>query len=219
MALIKLKLAHKDDRSYTGDMTKIARKQIKREKILDQGVQMLTDQGYHGTGLKDILDTVRIPKGSFYNYFTSKEAFAAEAISHYIEPFIVRLNSHLHNPQLDGISALKHYYQELIVEVEQAGYKGGCLLGNLMGEVGDTSELCRRSLNLAVERYRNIQKTALLRAQQEGTVREDRSAESMADLLVNNWQGALLRMKIEQSVQPLQQCIQVLLDDYFLNRP
>jgi len=197
-------------------MAIIDSKQIKRKKLLDQGVQMLIAQGYHGTGLKDILDTVRIPKGSFYNYFTNKEAFAAEAISHYIEPFIVRLNSHLQDPQLDSLSALKHYYQELIIEVEQAGYKGGCLLGNLMGEMGDTSELCRRSLILAVERYRDIQKSALLDAQQEGTVRIDRSAESMADLLVNNWQGALLRMKIEQSVQPLEQCIQVLLDDYFL---
>jgi TetR/AcrR family transcriptional repressor of nem operon len=28
-------------------------------------------------------------------------------------------------------------------------------------------------------------------------------AEMMANLLVNNWQGALLRMKIEQSVQPI----------------
>ena len=177
---------------------------------------MLMNQGYHGTGLKEILDTVRIPKGSFYNYFGSKEEFAAEAITHYIEPFIQRLNSHLHNPQLDGLTALKRYYEELIVEVEQAGYKGGCLLGNLMGEMGDTSEICRNALKLAVNRYKNLQQSALIRAQNEGTVRTDRSAESMADLLVNNWQGALLRMKIEQSVLPLKECCQTLLDDYFI---
>ncbi len=28
---------------------------------------------------------VQVPKGSFYSYFDSKEAFAAEAITHYIE--------------------------------------------------------------------------------------------------------------------------------------
>ena len=106
-------------------MTVMDRKLIKREKLLDQGVQMLMDQGYHGTGLKDILDTVGIPKGSFYNYFASKEVFAAEAISHYIEPFIIRLDGHLQNPELDGLTALKQYYAELIIEVEQAGYKGG----------------------------------------------------------------------------------------------
>ena len=69
---------------------------------------------------------------------------------------------------------------------------------------------------LAVNRYKNLQQSALENSQQKGIVRKDLSAEYMANLLVNNWQGALLRMKIEQSIEPLQQCIQALLDDYFL---
>jgi len=196
-------------------MLKIVSKQVKREKLLDQGVQMLMAQGYHGTGLKEILDIVKIPKGSFYNYFSSKEEFAAEAITHYIEHFILRLNGHLQTPKVDGLTALNNYYAELIIELEQADFKGGCLLGNLMGEIGDTSEVCRRSLMDAVERYSDLQKIALTRAQEEGVVRKDRSAKSMADLLVSSWQGALLRMKIEQSVQPLHECCQALLEDYF----
>ena len=196
-------------------MTMISNKQIKREKLLDQGVHMLMTQGYHGTGIKEILDSVQVPKGSFYNYFASKEEFAAEAITHYIEPFILRLTAHLQTPQVGALSALQNYYAELIVEVEKGGYKGGCLLGNLMGEIGDTSVLCNRALKSAVERYKKLQQDALERAQQEGTVRTDRSAESMADMLVNLWQGALLRMKIEQSVQPLQEFSDTLLDDYF----
>lgn len=190
-------------------------KQLKREKLLDQGVQMLMAQGYHGTGIKEILDTVQIPKGSFYNYFGSKEEFAAEAITHYIEPFIQRLDSHIKTPHIDALTALKNYYAELIIEVKQAGFKGGCLLGNLMGEIGDNSEICRHSLLIAVDRYGNLQQTALERAQTEGTVRTDRSAKTMGNLLASSWQGALLQMKIEQSVQPLQDCCQALLYDYF----
>lgn len=196
-------------------MLQIPNKDLKRKKLLDQGVLLLTEQGYHGTGLKEILETVNIPKGSFYNYYGSKEEYCAQVISHYIEPFIQRLNSHLKNPQFDALTALKRYYEELISEMEQSDYKGGCLLGNLMGEIGDTSEICRHALITAVERYRNIQQKALTHAQQEGTVRTDRSAKSMADLLLNNWQGALLRMKIEQSVLPLQEFYQTLLNDYF----
>jgi TetR/AcrR family transcriptional repressor of nem operon len=45
--------------------------------------------------------------------------------------------------------------------------------------------------------------------------RTDLTAEGMADLLVNQWQGALLRMKIEQSVRPLQDCCDSLVDGYF----
>ena len=100
-------------------------------------------------------------------------------------------------------------------EVEQSGFKGGCLLGNLMGEIGDTSPLCQRALLDAVERYSNLQKSLLERGQRQGTVRLDRSAKSMADLILNGWQGALLRMKVQQSVEPLKACCKDLLDDYF----
>ena len=197
-------------------MSTLTNKQIKRQKILDQGVQMLMTQGYHGTGINVLLKKVQVPKGSFYNYFESKEEFAAEAITHYIEPFIQRLTHHLENSQINTLTALKRYYSELIDEVEKSDYKGGCLLGNLMGEISDTSQLCKQSLTVAIERYKLLQENALSQAQREGLVRQDKTAESMANLLVNNWQGALLRMKLEQSVQPLQEFYDTLLNDYFV---
>jgi TetR/AcrR family transcriptional regulator, transcriptional repressor for nem operon len=193
----------------------IPKKQTNKENLLSQGVQLLMQQGYHGTGLKEILDAVQIPKGSFYNYFSSKESFAAEVIQHYIAPFIEQLDNHLQNPKLDGLTALKTYFDELIVELEKAEFNGGCLLGNLMGEIGDTSDLCQQSLRLAVHQYRDLLATGLKKAQLEGTIRLDKSADDMADLLVNTWQGALLRMKIEQSADAIKQCCHDLLDDYF----
>lgn len=187
----------------------------KRKQLLDQGVSLLMTNGYHGTGLKKILDIVQIPKGSFYHYFESKEAFGAEVVTHYIEPFIVQLANHLNNPEIDALTALQTYFNELVTELGQGDFKGGCLLGNLMGEIGDTSEICRVSLKQAVLRYRDLLAIGLAKAQSEGTVRQDKSAEQMADLLVDAWQGALLRMKIEQSIAPVRLCCDDLLGDFF----
>jgi TetR/AcrR family transcriptional repressor of nem operon len=192
-----------------------ASKEAKREKLLNQGVSLLMAQGYHGTGLKEILDTVQIPKGSFYNYFESKEAFGAAVIEHYIHPFMEQLAAHLQNPTYDALVALTVYFDELIQLAEQENFKGGCLLGNLMGEVGDTSEVCRLALKAAVDNYRDLLQQGLEQAQQQGQIRTDKSAQRMADLLVDSWQGALLRMKIEQSTEPLQRCCDDLLGDYF----
>ncbi len=196
-------------------MAKIIQKHLNLDNLLNKGVALLTAQGYHGTGLKEILDAVQIPKGSFYNYFASKEEFGAAVIEHYINPFIEQLDNHLQNPALDALSALNLYFAQLIAELEKADFKGGCLLGNLIGEIGDTSELCRIALQVAVNRYRDLVQAGLAKAQQEGTVRTDKTAQAMADLLVNAWQGALLRMKIEQSSAPLKQCCDELLGDFF----
>ncbi|MDN5753706.1 MAG: TetR/AcrR family transcriptional regulator [Nitrosospira sp.] len=196
-------------------MLKSTKKEYNRENLLNQGVTMLMGQGYHGTGLQEILDAVNIPKGSFYNYFGSKENFGAEVIQHYIDPFISQLTAHLQHSDTDALGAIQRYFDELIAELEENEFKDGCLLGNLMGEIGDTSDVCRKSLQSAVTRYRNLLKSGLAKAQQQGTVRTDKSAEEMADLLLNAWQGALLRMKIEKSSAPVTQCCRDLLSDFF----
>ena len=190
-------------------------KQINKHNLLDEGVALLMRQGYHGTGLKEILDAVNIPKGSFYNYFGSKENFAAEVIVHYITPYLNQLNQYLDESEGNAVAALNRYIEESITELERTDFKGGCLLGNLMGELSDTSDLCRMALQNALNDYRNVWEEGLRRGQKEKRIRADKSAHEMADLWVNAWQGALLRMKIEQSTEPLKQCYSQLLGDFF----
>ncbi len=195
-------------------MTKVLTKQIKRDQLLEQGLSLIIEQGYHGTGLKEILEKVKIPKGSFYHYFENKEQFGAAVIEYYIAPFIKLLDENFQNPEYDAYTALFSYYQDAILEFEEKKYKGGCLLGNLMGEIGETSEVCRVALKNAVDDYRSIHEQVLEQAQQEGSVRTDLTARAMADLLISTWQGAILRMKVEKSVRPLQEYSQLLLQDY-----
>jgi TetR/AcrR family transcriptional repressor of nem operon len=196
-------------------MEKIKQKDINREKLLSHGVTLLMQQGYHGTGLQEILDAVKIPKGSFYNYFGSKEDFAAEIIEHYISPYISQLEAYLAKSKGNSLVALNRYLNEGITELEKTEFKGGCLLGNLTGEIGDTSDICRDALQRALSRYRDVWEMGFSLAQKEGEIRTDKTAREMADLWVNAWQGALLRMKIEQSTAPLIQCQQSLLGDFF----
>ncbi|WP_363352081.1 TetR family transcriptional regulator C-terminal domain-containing protein [Methylocystis echinoides] len=195
----------------------MSRRDVKeiREKLLDEGVLLLMEQGYHGTGLQELVQKVGVPKGSFYNYFPSKEEFSAEVVRHYIDPFIRQLDAHLSRADVAADVALRNYFDELIVETERKDFKGGCLLGNLIGEIGDTSELCQTSLRTAVGRYREKLREGLARGQREGSFRTDIDAKDMADFLVNVWQGALLRMKIERSVRPLTQVCDMLLKGYF----
>lgn len=197
-------------------MPKSSKKEFNREGLLNQGVVFFMNQGYHGTGLQEILDAVNVPKGSFYNYFNSKEEFGAAVIQHYIEPFIARLSTHLQQSGSDALGAIRHYFAELIVELEENKFKGGCLLGSLMGEIGSTSDICQQSLQSAIARYRDLLQSGLAQAQQQGTVRADKTPEEMADLLINTWQGALLRMQIEKSSAPVKQCCHDLLDDFFI---
>ncbi|BDV35385.1 TetR/AcrR family transcriptional regulator [Methylocystis iwaonis] len=185
-----------------------------RKRLLDHGVALMLMNGYRGAGLADILKAAQVPKGSFYYYFESKEAFGAEAIGHYLAPFLRRLTERLREPGKSGLDALAGYFRELAGELEANGFKGGCLLGNLMGEIADASPASREALKKGVDRYRDLLAEGLARAQTEGLARKDRSASAMADLLIDGWQGAMLRMKIEQSAAPLHAFIEETLLGY-----
>lgn len=185
-----------------------------RKRLLDQGVAMMLSGGYHGTGLAEVLKAAKVPKGSFYYYFASKEAFGAEAVAHYLAPFLRRLSGRLAEPDLNGMEALCAYFGDLAQDLVANDFKGGCLLGNLMGEIGDSSPAAREALGKAVDRYRDLLASGLARAQAEGAARRDRDARAMADLLFDGWQGAMLRMKVAQSAAPLHAFIQETLRGY-----
>ncbi len=184
-----------------------------RRRLLDEGVAAFTVHGFHGTGIKDVLDRVRVPKGSFYNYFASKEAFGVEAIHHYAAANGERFRTALDDAP-DALSGLRAYFDGLITEHEENGYGGGCLVANLAAEL-EGSDLCRAALQVAWAAWRDAVEDALATAQTSGALRQDIPSGEMADLLVDAWEGAVLRMKIERSVAPLRACLARLLDGYF----
>jgi len=187
-----------------------------KRRLLDEGVSMLVLHGYHGTGLKELLARVNIPKGSFYNYFDSKEVFCSEVISHYLQPFINQVDACLSISNITALDAIKNYFNILIDELETKNFSGGCLLGNLLGELADTNEVCLKQLTISISLYRDKLEQGFKKAQQEGAVRNDITAQTMSNLMLNNWQGALLRMKTEKATEPLKECCEHLLNGYFL---
>jgi len=184
-----------------------------RQRLLDEGVSAFLQQGYHGTGLKEVLDRVNVPKGSFYNYFDSKEEFAAAAIRHYADCFAEKMQRAI-NEAPDPYAGLHRFFESLMTEFEAAGFVGGCLIANLGGEL-EGSEVCRDTLATAFRDWRDGVAEALRKSQQLGLVRTDMDASELANLLTEAWEGAVIRMKIERSLDPLRRVIARLLDDYF----
>ena len=167
-----------------------------REELLNQGIDLLTEHGYHGTGIKKILDAVKVPKGSFYNFFKSKEHFAAEVIDRYAVTAIKCLDQSLDNSTDDPVTTLKNAHHVLIEAIEKDGMQG-CLIGNLSAELGNASEICRLKMKQASEAWRKRYIVLLAKAQEQDLIRKDISIDAMANMLWGAWQGGLLQMKVD----------------------
>ena len=194
-------------------MTKTRSSIDTRERLLEEGVSAFLRQGYHGTGLKQVLDEVGVPKGSFYNYFESKEAFGAAAIEHYADCLGAMLTAAMKDAP-DALSGLRAFFRMQMKGFAEAEFVGGCLVANLGGEL-EGSPVFRDALSAALRRYIAGIAAALQTAQNSGTVRSDIPAGDLAQILVDAWEGAVIRMKIERSLAPLEQCLDRLLDGFF----
>ncbi|MEV0683478.1 TetR family transcriptional regulator C-terminal domain-containing protein [Nocardia sp. NPDC050378] len=184
-----------------------------RALLIEEGAAGLLTNGYHGTGIKQVLDKVGVPKGSFYNYFDSKESFAHAVIEHH--SLCVQRNlaaSFAGAP--DALTGLRRFFAVLTEDFVARDFTGGCLIANLGGEL-EGSEILRTALSTAWASWRDGVADALRTAQAEGTVRADIDAVELADLLLESWEGAVIRMKIDRTVEPLDKCLRRLLDDYF----
>jgi len=62
-----------------------------RHRLLAAGLDLVHSRGFAASGVKDITDAAGVPKGSFYAYFPSKEAFGAAVLDHYWSDIEARL--------------------------------------------------------------------------------------------------------------------------------
>ena len=58
-----------------------------RQRLTAVGVALLTKKGFGATGLDEVTAKAGLPKGSFYAYFDSKEAFGLVLIDAYADFF------------------------------------------------------------------------------------------------------------------------------------
>lgn len=163
---------------------------------------MFIRQGYHGTSIKEVVDQVKVPKGSFYNYFESKEHFGAEVIRHFSQRSIANMSAQLKDPDDNALMALKQFFEKEAQRHQES--KTGCLIGNLGAELGGSSELCRQAMIEGLEDTKQQFSQTLKRGQTENVIRDDIPAEELADFLVNAYEGSLLRMQVEQSIKPIE---------------
>ena len=78
-----------------------------KKKIIEKGAEIIHLKGFYHTGIKEILDATGVPKGSFYNYFKSKEDFGLQVIDYYVEQFSFLMETVMKDTSLSPIDKMR----------------------------------------------------------------------------------------------------------------
>src|SRR5256886_16555586 len=115
----------------------LSTKATTKAALVDAGLHIMLEKGYHHTGIQDVLQATGVPKGSFYYYFPSKEAFGQAVIAQFASAYLARLEQHLGDTTASPLTRLRRHHEDLRARFERRGRRGGCLIGNLSQELAD----------------------------------------------------------------------------------
>lgn len=180
-----------------------------RSNLLRVGVDLLHAEGYNATGIKEIVDAASVPKGSFYNHFESKEAFGAEVVDSYFWSSWPELESALTDPEVPPLERLRRYFISRRDMFRAGEFTRGCMLGNMSLEVADHSARVRDRLAAHFETWAELFERCIVEAKQTGAIKNPANPAPLARFVLNSWEGALLRMRVDKSTAPLDDFIEI----------
>ncbi len=174
-----------------------------KNRLLEAGRNIFLEKGYNHAGIEAILQVAGVPKGSFYNYFESKEDFGLKVIDQFAKCYDEELERFLGDTSLSPLGRLKGYFESLIERLDSIKCRNGCLVGNLSQELADQSEVFRARLEEIFENWVNRYTDCLGEAQKAGEISPHLDVRDLAEFFLNSWQGAVLRAKTARSSAPL----------------
>ena len=181
-----------------------------KERILEAAKEIMLTKSFHSVGLTEILAAVKVPKGSFYHHFSSKEQFGVELISHYVGEHTARLQTFFGTPGTKALQKLVEYWGYQIGHATADECQQGCLVVKLGLEVASFSEPMREVLAQGLKTWRHIFEQVVREGQADGSIRKDLNPAEAAAAIQDTWQGALQRMQVEKTVAPLRSAAQFL---------
>ncbi len=169
-----------------------------REQILQTTCALLEKQGYHGTGLNEIIKKSGSPKGSLYYYFPEgKEQITAEAVLQSGSQTAARIRLAL-TENSNAAKAISDFILNIADHVERSGFAAGSPLTAVAMETATTST----RINAACHEAYQMLKSAFHDKLIEGGFSKTK-ADELATFIVSAIEGGIILSRTSHTAAPL----------------
>ncbi|MBB3772155.1 TetR/AcrR family transcriptional repressor of nem operon [Angulomicrobium tetraedrale] len=166
-----------------------------RDRIVAAGRKAMLEQGYEGTGIGPLLASVAVPKGSFYHFFASKEAFAGAVLAAYADHYRQIRQALFADAGLSPMIRLERHLEHLERETMSEEGVAGCLYGVLaLAAPGLGAEL-RGQLGEVFAAWEGDLAAVIAEAQQAGEADGALDPREAAAYVIDAYEGAVIRAR------------------------
>lgn len=154
-------------------------------------------------GLTEILTAAGVPKGSFYYYFTSKEAFGEAMLARYFNEYLADMDAMFTRPDVPAAERLMDYWRTWRATQSLDDCEGRCLAVKLGAEVADLSEPLRVALEHGTTAITGRLEMILEAGLDDGSMSLKSSVPVTARTLYSLWLGSSVMAKIQRTPAPM----------------
>src|ERR1700733_1403497 len=160
-------------------------------------MRAVLSNGYSGCGIQEITALAGLPRRAFYNHFESKEALGAELVRQYGQAGPRRLG--LADRSIPPLERLRRHFEATTDLCIETNYERGCLLGTLSAELANQCPLIRARLAALFSDWTQDIESAISEAQRTAAISTNAHAGRLAIFLLDSYEGAILRARVEKS--------------------
>ena len=127
-----------------------------KQRLIETATDLFLGKGYSAVGTAEICSSAGVNKGTFYHFFASKSDLLIAAIEHYSVSFKDKFEqiSQTRAEPGDKLAALFDVPAEANrLWREMNGFAQGCLLGNVIVELGSADETVRQAAQEALRQW------------------------------------------------------------------
>jgi TetR/AcrR family transcriptional regulator, transcriptional repressor for nem operon len=185
-----------------------------REKIINCGMQAIIGKSYNAVGLNEILAAAGVPKGSFYHFFKSKEDFCVAVVEQFSDQTVERMRTVLRDTSCPPLERLRRWFESSRDSMINHAFHRQCLMAKTALEMGSNSEAIRLALKDGMDRFRTLMAQCIQEGQTRGEISTRHDAEILADVVLNSWEGVLMRAQLSRDDRPIKNFLQVTLGEW-----
>ncbi len=170
-----------------------------RQVILHTARRIVLAKGYAAVGINEVLAESGVPKGSFYHYFESKDAFGTSLMQDYFDDYFAAMDRFVSDSRQTAAEHLMQYWQYFYDTQIQDNCQGGCLIVKLGAEIADLSEAMREVTKAGTARIVARIEAMITAGLNDGSLTIEGTPAATAETLYDLWLGASVIAKIHGS--------------------
>lgn len=156
-----------------------------RERIFRAALGLFAERGYLDTTVEEITEAADVGKGTFFNYFPTKE----HILSAFSDLQIGKLEEA--SVAAQGSEPMEHILKHLMRRLAEEPARSQAMVRTVMQALL-SSEPVRRQMRENIERGRRVLADLLAIGQRRGEIRRDREPAELARVLHESFVGALM---------------------------